>query len=292
MKQNNILNVLEWNLNFGSCDNVEPAKFTGNYIRRSDVAILTEVRANKALIDMIADLGYDFIVSDDLGEYTNQVVIAAKPEYGLKKISGRLIGADEGPDFLHGSIKVADEKVNIIGMRVRIAGYPERYEQVKLAKKYISFVMGPVICAGDFNNGQIRGDEDAKYSAVDDLYRFKGETQSLSDLRFYNYHLIRDLFSEKLVLNEPSGEYCSWGLSEGENGLIYGWGYRIKNDLLFHSSDIKNVSKSRYSWEHVRRNKKRYLEMIRRNASRHGNKIDHGYPDHARLISQLMIPCD
>ena len=67
MKQNNIINVLEWNLNFGSCDTAEPAKFIGNYIRRSDVAILTEVRANKALTDMITDLGYDCIASDDLG---------------------------------------------------------------------------------------------------------------------------------------------------------------------------------------------------------------------------------
>ena len=292
MKQNNVINVLEWNLNFGSYDEAEPAKFIGNYIRRSDVAILTEVRANKALTGMITDLGYDYIVSDDLGEYTNQVVIAARPEYGLKKISGRLIGAEEGPDFLHGSIIVADERVNIIGMRVRVSGYPERYEQVKRAKNYISSVMGYVICGGDFNNGQIRGDEDAKYSEVDELYLFRGKTQSLSDLRFYNFHLIRDLLSEKLVLNEPIGEYSSWGLCAGKNGLIYGWGNRIKNDLLFHSRDIKNVSKNRYSWEHVRRNKKRYLEMIRKNASRHGNRIDHGYPDHARLISELLIPCD
>ena len=292
MKQNNIINVLEWNLNFGSYDTAEPAKFVGNYIRRSDVAILTEVRANKALTDMINALGYDCIASEDFGEYTNQVVIAAKPEYGLKKISGRLIGADEGPDFLHGSIEVANEKVNIIGMRVRMADYPDRYEQVKLARKYISSVMGAVICTGDFNNGQIRGDEDAKYSEVADLYRFRGNSEKLSDLRFYNFHLIKDLFSEKLVIDEPTGEYSSWGLCKGKNGLIYGWGNRIKNDLLFHSRDIKKVSKSRYSWEHVRRNKKSYLEMIKRNSTRNGNKIDHGYPDHARLISELLIPCD
>ena len=45
MKENNI-KLLEWNLNYGSYDDVVPAGFIGEYIKGFEVVILTEVRAN------------------------------------------------------------------------------------------------------------------------------------------------------------------------------------------------------------------------------------------------------
>ena len=84
MKRNNI-KVLEWNLNFGSYDNVVPSGFVGKYIKGFDVVILTEVRANKNLLNMIETLGYDYICSENQGIFSNQIVITAKKEYKLKK---------------------------------------------------------------------------------------------------------------------------------------------------------------------------------------------------------------
>ena len=48
-----IIRVLEWNLNFGSYDNVGPSDFVFKYIRGFDIAILTEVKANKNLLNIV-----------------------------------------------------------------------------------------------------------------------------------------------------------------------------------------------------------------------------------------------
>ena len=288
--QKNILKVLEWNLNFGSYDDVVPAGFTSKYIKDFDVVILTEVKANNALINMIESLGYDYIVSDDQGRFSNQIVIMAKNKYKLKRINGALRSTNEElePDFIHGIIIVGKKKINILGIRIKTSGYGERFMQAKLIKEYISTIEGSIICAGDFNSGQIRGLENADYSDVEPLYRYCSRGKELSELRFYNFHLIKELIGERFILKETMGEDNSWGLSEKEGNLVYGLGKRVKNDLLLYSSDIKGNS-NYYSWKHVRQNRQKYMEMITKNAKRRGNKVNHGYPDHARLVVELTV---
>lgn len=287
--QDNNIKVLEWNLNFGSYDDVIPAGFIGEYINGYDVVILTEVRANNALINMIETLGYDYIVSDDQGKFSNQIVIMAKKKYKLKRIAGELISTNGElePDFLHGIIKVGKKKINLLGVRIKTSGYAERFIQAKLIRAYISSIEGSIICAGDFNSGQIRGLEDSDYSDVEVLYKYRSRSKELSDLRFYNFHLIKDLIGGQFVLKETMGEDNSWGLSEKEGNLVYGFGKRLKNDLLFYSNDIEGNSS--YSWKHVRQNDKEYLDMITKNCKRLGNKVEHGYPDHARLVAELAV---
>ena len=287
--QKNNLKILEWNLNYGSYDDVVPAVFIGEYIKGFDAVILTEVRANNALINMIESLGYDYIVSDDQGEFSNQIVIMAKKKYKLKRINGALRSTNEElePDFIHGIIMVGKKKINILGIRIKTSGYRERLIQAKLVKEYIFTIEGSIICAGDFNSGQIRGLENADYSDVESLYQYRSRGKELSELRFYNFHLIKDLIGERFILKETLGEDNSWGISEKEGNLVYGFGKRVKNDLLFYSSDIKG--NSNYSWKHVRQNRQRYMEMITKNSKRRGNKIDHGYPDHARLVAELAV---
>lgn len=287
--QNNNIKVLEWNLNFGSYDDVIPAGFIGEYINGYDVVILTEVRANNALINMIETLGYEYIISDDQGKFSNQIVIMAKKKYKLKRIAGELISTNGelGPDFLHGIIKVGKKKINLLGVRIKTSGYAERFIQAKLIRAYISSIEGSIICAGDFNSGQIRGFEDSDYSDVEVLYKYRSRSKELSDLRFYNFHLIKDLIGGQFILKETMGEDNSWGLSEKEGNLVYGFGKRVKNDLLFYSNDIEGNSS--YSWKHVRQNEQEYIDMIIKNGRRRGNKIEHGYPDHARLVAELAV---
>lgn len=285
-----MLKVLEWNLNFGSYD-VVPAGFTSEYIKDFDVVILTEVKESNALINMIKSLGYDYIISDDQGEFTNQIVIMAKKNYKLKRINGSLRSTNEEfePDFIHGIIAVGKKKINILGIRIKTSGYGERFIQAKLIKEYIYTIEGSIICAGDFNSGQIRGLENVDYSDVELLYQYRNRGKELSELRLYNFHLIKKLFGERFILKETMGEDNSWGLSEKEGDLVYGFGKRVKNDLLFYSRDIKG--NSNYSWKHVRQNRQKYREMITKNSKRSGNKINHGYPDHARLVAELTVQC-
>lgn len=284
-----IIKVLEWNLNFGSYDNVVPAYFVAEYIKGHDVVVLTEVRANKELISMIETLEYDYIVSDDQGKFSNQIVIMVKKKYKLKRIVGELNNADGNlvPDFLHGIIKVGSKKVNIIGVRVKTSDYADRFMQAKVMKAYLSTLEDPVICVGDFNSGQIRGIDASDYSDVKILYKYSTRNKELSDLRFYNFHLIKDLIGERFIIKETMGEDNSWGLMEKDGNLVYGLRKRVKNDLLFYSNDIKGTSS--YSWKHVRQNEQEYVDMITKNFRKRGNKVEHGYPDHARLIAELAV---
>lgn len=288
MKRESI-KVLEWNLNFGSYDSAVPAFFVTKYIKGHDVVVLTEVRANKDLISMIEALGYDYIVSDDQGKFLNQIIIMARRKYKLRKIVGAIVDIDEKstPDFLHGIIEVGKKKVNIIGVRIKTSDYADRFIQAKLMKEYLSTVEGSTICTGDFNSGQIRGLDEADYSDVKTLYKYRNRSKELSDLRYYNFHLIKDLIGENFILKEIMGEDNSWGLVENDGNIIYGFGRRVKNDLLFYSSDIEGESS--YSWKHVRQNEQEYIDMIIKNCRRRGNKIEHGYPDHARLVAELAV---
>lgn len=289
MEESN-LSFVEWNLNYGSSDSVKPAIFVPKYIKGCDVGILTEVRANEYLMRMIIDMGdYDVICSDDQGKYSNQIVILARKELGLSKDKGSLV-LEVAPDFLHGRITVREKIVNIIGFRVKIGGsasYADRFEQFKALKKYLDSLEGEkVICAGDANSGQIRGNSEDNYDAVRLLYQYR-YNKELSDLRFYNWHMIKEELGDQYVIKELMAEDSSWGLSERNGALLYGLGARIKNDLLFYSKDIEGYGE--YSWDHVRENEGEYLNMFAKNRSRRGNKIEHGFPDHARLIASLRV---
>ena len=288
MKKNN-LKIMEWNLNYGSSDLAVPPKFVSDYIIDNDVTVLTEVRGNDAMEDMVAGLNCDHFVSDDQGEYSNQIIILAKKKFGLRRITGNLEQNNRKPipDFLHCTIDAEGKTINILGVRVKITDYADRLKQIKCVRKYAYSLEGPVLILGDFNNGQIRGDADADYAKTRSLYQKMNGTNRPSDLRFYNFHLIKDIMKERFTLKETQGEDNSWGLNLYNDQIIYGFGSRIKNDLAIHSSDMELSSD--YSWDYVRNNEQEYIDMMIRNHGRNGNKIDHGYPDHARLMVQVAI---
>lgn len=291
----NSINILEWNMNFASYDTTKPATFVPKYIKGFDVAILTEVRNNEHLINMINDMrDYDYICSDDQGEYSNQIIIVAKKHLRLVKVVGGLGPqyAKSHPDFLHGTIIVGEKIINILGVRIKIGyglSYADRFEQFRAVKRYMNSLpdRSSVICCGDFNSGQIRGNVGDDYAKVRVLYKYRNNRKELSDLRLYNFHLIKEELGSGYTLKETMSEDNSWGLTEKDGVLLYGLGTRLKNDLIFYTNDIEGIS--RYSWDHVRKNEGEYLGMLERNCDRRGNRVDCGYPDHARLIAELFI---
>ena len=283
------LKVMEWNLNFGGSDDVIPANFVKDYLIKCGIIVFTEVRANKKLLEIGSALKYDVISSDNQGEeYSNQIVIMAPKSYKLQKIQGRL-EKSVAPDFLHGIITIGENKVNIIGVRVKtFKDYKDRFEQLMALKEYGQNIEGPIICTGDFNSGQIRGESDATYDEVKSLYEYKKNGER-SDLCFYNFHMIKEAFRGKLNLVEIMGEDNSWGLIENNEKLLFGYPKaRVKNDLLLYSEDVEIVE-THYSWQHVRDKELTYLDMLKQNRNKRCNKINHGYPDHARLIAEFEI---
>ena len=291
MGKTTIIRALEWNLNYATCDSARPAPFVSKYVEGCDFAVLSEVRENESLHNMINGLvgDYDAVFSDDQGKYSNQIAIIARKDFGLTKIKGSL-ASDVNPDFLHCRIVVNGKIINIVGFRVKIGGgtpWTDRFEQIKTLKSYLdNFANEKVIVLGDANCGQIRGSSEDDYSAVRSLYQYR-RNKELSDLRYYNWHMIKEELGDRYVLKEIMGEDNSWGLAEKDGSLLYGLGTRVKNDILFYSKGMEGNSE--YSWDHVRENENEYLNMFAKNNHKRGNKIEHGYPDHVRLLFNLYV---
>lgn len=87
--------------------------------------------------------------------------------------------------------------------------------------------------------------KDTEHSDVQDLYQYKTGTKEPSELRFYNFHKIRDLLGKKYVLKEIEGEENSWGLMEKNDKIEFGYGC-VKNDLIFWSIDIKGEAEEEF----------------------------------------------
>jgi len=134
----------------------------------------------------------------------------------------------------------------------------------------------------------IKADSSLSYTEVKDKYEYawdKIEKKKVKNpLRFYNYHLIKEMLGEKYVMNELEGEDSSWGISLYNNQISYG---KIKNDQLIY----KNINSfaSRYDWSFLREHKSEYVDMLYKNRYKKGNAIKHGYPDHAILYTTISI---
>ena len=61
----------------------------------------------------------------------------------------------------------------------------------------------------------------------------------------------------------------------------------IKNDQII-TKGVK-LYESGYDWNYVRDNELSYSDMLFRNKYKKGNKICHGFPDHAILSGTVII---
>lgn len=274
-----------WNMNFGGDEFAHPAPFVKKYIEGYDIVVFTEVVLNNYLINVFENNEYNIYSSKKgIEPFSNQIVIAVKKELSSSLVVDEIVdrGIDEKPpNYLH----IKAEGVSIIGNRILSMSKEKQYEQCKYLAEHVNINRSldeNTIIVGDFNCGELRGDSNIGYDKVKNLYEYTRNNKK-SNLRFYNFHLIRDMF-ENHILSETFGESKSWGISLYQDAINYG-GAKIKNDLVLSSKDLNVIEK--YSWDFVRDNEDIYYKMLLKNKNKAGNKIDHGYPDHAVLCVEL-----
>ena len=298
------LNLMEWNINFGADKNAKIAEFAKNYVDGADIIILTEAIHNDSIDKFVDSLsfGYELYESKASGEtWYNQVLILIKNELKDKlvikeiEIDETKWNKKELPDIMHVSISNNDGAIlNVIGTRVRIdvfnndeIDYKNRCKQFSLLVKYLN-TLDNVLVMGDFNNGMIKASSDALYSDVKEKYETRWDKNKRkyvkSLLRFYNFHMMRDILGTDYIMSETFGEDSSWGLSLYNNDFSYGL---IKNDQII-TKGVK-LYESGYDWNYVRDNELSYSDMLFRNRYKKGNKICHGFPDHAILRGKVII---
>ena len=291
---NKQLKILNWNANFGGDEESHPAPLISDYISGFDIIVFDEVVFNDSLEKIIQQVGdYDIFFSiREAKKYSNQIVIATK-----KYLNGSLIRDmlpcnnelnETLPNFLQVQIEVENSFYNIVGVRILSEVKEKQFIQCeKLAKLITSSedMIDNTIILGDFNCGELRGDSSINYDKVKDKYQYT-YTGKISKLEHYNFHLIKELFAKYFVLKETCGEQKSWGISLYQKAINYG-GAKIKNDLVIYSKNLEVISQ--YSWDFIRNNNELYLGMLVQNEHKIGNKIKHGFPDHAILKVDIIF---
>ena len=227
------LNVMEWNMNFGANKNANICSFAGKYIKNADIIILTEVVQNGSVDELLEKLEYEYVQFGSKpcdSEWYNQIIIAFKAELKdrLKinkvEIDEKIWNLNELPDILHLTIETSEGKLfNVVGTRVRIDifnndedDYKNRCTQFKKLAEYLQ-VLENVLVMGDFNNGMIKAESDRAYLDVKKKYEFRWDKDKKkyvkSLLRFYNFHIMKEILGNDYTLKEVMGEASSWGLS-------------------------------------------------------------------------------
>jgi len=289
------IKILSWNLNMAGNAKSIPAKLIGNYIKGFDILVFNETVYNTEIKELIDNTG-DYEIFESYGEnklFANQIIIAVARQLKAKPVKIESAEHEKKitfPNYLQIQIEVNNVTYKIIG--VRIVGDKKEIQQ-KECKALIDFVykenkkLDNIIIVGDFNCGQLKGDSSLPYNTVKNKYEYTSQREP-SQLKFYNWHLIKEMFGKEFILEETLGESKSWGISlyKHNQQLNFG-GAKIKNDLVITSKNV-NVNSS-YSWGYVRDNCREYCEMMNKNAYKAGNKVNHGFPDHAQLIVEITV---
>lgn len=292
------LKLLEWNLNFGGDENVAVASAAKVYMKGYDVIIFTETVGNSSVESLIHSNERKYNIFTSVREkksWNNQIVIAIAEEFQAKLIYDELpdVKKDEAPDFIQIEITFEGKVYQIIGTRIRISNcstedYKSRKKQFENMVNHIKKYQRTIVL-GDFNNGMIKGNSKASYADVKIEYEtgtdYETGNKVKSLLRFYNFHMMKEILGDQFILEEITNESSSWGLSIYNGRFSYGI---IKNDQVISTKDVK-VTKSEYSWDFVKKNKQVYEDMLVKNQYKKGNKIEHGFPDHAQLIVEVEL---
>lgn len=298
------LNIMEWNVNFGANKSANICFFANKYIKNADIIILTEVVQNGSIDELLEKIDVEYVTFTSKpcdSEWYNQIIIAVRAELKSRlkinkvEIDEKKWSLNELPDILHITIETYEGCLfNIIGTRVRIDifntdedDYKNRCAQFKKLVEYLH-TLENVLVMGDFNNGMIKAESECAYLDVQNKYEFRWDKTKKkyvkSLLRFYNFHMMKDILGDGYVLDEVVGEDSSWGLSIYNGELSYGL---IKNDQIIN----KNIQlvECCYDWKFVHDNEQVYYDMLYSNRYKKGNKINHGYPDHAILKAVVNI---
>lgn len=295
------LKLIEWNLNFGSDKNAKTACFVKQNLNEADILVFTEVVYTETNYNFwtLLEKSYKLYVSKPARNINyNQIVIAINKNLMDMKcesipLEPKIKTPNDFPNMLHLCITYNGQKYNLIGARIKIGGksldvdYKLRNTQFKNLVKYMES-LDKVILVGDFNNGWIKADSNLSYEEAKEHYEYieKDDKKIKNPLRFFNFHLMKKELGNSYLLSEigKRGSQGSWGLGI-YNGIIkYG---KIKNDQVI-TKGITVVTKQ-YSWAFIKANENEYIRMIEANMYKKGNKIKHGYPDHAQLIIEFEM---
>lgn len=292
------LNLVEWNLNFGSDKQADVAPFVKEHLHQADILVFTETiceRENTAFWNEL-EKQYELFVSENIANnsYGNKIVVAIKRDLqGLEikqvYMSEEVKDLNGFPDIIHLTITYRNQKHHLLGVRIRIGGetadddYKSRYNQFEKLVNHMASLEN-VILVGDFNNGMIKADSTISYEAAKKYYEYAYDNgkRIKNPLRFYNFHLMKEKLGEGYSFTETFGEESSWGLRLFNGILNFG---QIKNDQII-AKNI-HIKEKKYSWGFVRSNSCTYSDMLEKNAFKRGNKILHGYPDHAQLLATI-----
>lgn len=251
------MKVITWNINGKSSKSIPETNVDfivdSLQAKNPDLIILTEYVPTLNLINKL---------DDDYQICTNSEIVGNGVLIGVKKdkfeVDDKVIefskDVEASPNFLCVSLMIEGKKIlTVAGCRVRIGGfdlnadYRDRKQQILSLLDTIKNIDGPIILAGDFNNGWFT-EQDISTADASSLYVGKPRY-------YYNYVLLKNLMDKQgLSVNTPEG--CSWKQFRIDH--LFSRGVQVKENI--------------YSWDFKK--EATYQQK--------GN-----YPDHAMLISKL-----
>lgn len=229
---------LEWNLNFGGDKKVNVTSEVKEYVKGFDVIMFTETVDNPSVKSLFQnnERKYNIFRSmrDEKG-WNNQIVVAVAEEFKAKQIYDDIpnVNMDEAPNFIQIELTIEGRSYQIIGTRIRISSFLTDEDDYKSRKKQFENLVKhikkyeKVIVLGDFNNGMIKGNSNACYIDMKCIYEkpvrdYKTGKNYKSLLRYYNFHMMKEILGEQFVLEEVTNEPSSWGLSIYNGQFSYG----------------------------------------------------------------------
>lgn len=235
-KQN--LKIMVWNINqrsnFRGKKKLAPIIFDEINENNADIVILTEfvkLENYSQFIEQLETINYT-VMCDPRDSKVNQILIAVKNKiigdnpFKIETLPNIDSETQLFPNFLHVSFKYQNEKLNIIGTRIRIKNsssldFQERKLQLDTLTSYLDTLGGAVLVAGDWNNGYFK-DEETPLS-------YSGKSRE-----FYSYPLLREeTNSINFEIHTPE-ESTSWKnfkldhiLTKGLNLInpMYSWNF-------------------------------------------------------------------
>lgn len=260
------INIGCWNINqrAGSNKNLFPNLIFDELMKRKlDIIVLTEFYESDNSQELILNLINEHytVRTSKFDVNSNQILIAVNNELIASEIHVQYFdNVNTLPNLLH--LKIND--MNIIGTRIKIAGYSKSKSQNKVnqdfidrrnqLKKLIDFTSnleGHTLILGDFNNG--------KHSEYDIDKTYKGVARE-----YFNYYLLKkDFESKNFIVHTPNESYSWKGNSNNH----------CKLDHII-TNAVSEVSDLKYDWDFI--NNSDYKEQV-------------GYPDHAILSATISI---
>lgn len=263
------IHILEWNINQRGGNSSDIPMWIVDEFEESHIVVLTEFcrKGNwQEFINETEKKGYNFVFSEN--SIGNDILIAVKKSCSIigDPIFVLCGGRDDIPENLRVDIRIGDNMVSVLGVRIKDLGrVPNRYTKKKIEMQWlmewIKDITNPIVIAGDFKNNR-RGTIEKRWN-LDVLDKcllpgFARKTPAGSSI-----------YEEKAMVEFPEDHFLIRGVRMGafsycrefceRHKSIYPWG---KDFQLYMGKDISG-------------------NVLR-------DSIPAGYPDHAILKGEIL----